>query len=393
MANDPTVSNSPLTDIPVRGTETAGAKIIQHVRLDTGSGSSESVISGALPICADIVSGAAKKLSSVDVLGFNAGLVLLTDGLGNSPDFTNGEVPISSTQLTTINSKITACNTGAVVVSSSALPSGASTEATLSSLNSKVTACNTGAVTISAALPTGSNAIGKLAANSGVDIGDVTINNTSGASAVNIQDGGNSITIDGSVTATQSTASSFNAQVVGEIAHDSADSGNPIKIGGKAIDMTPDTDAEQGPADVAANDRANALFDLKGRLVESVNARYNVLDNVSTTYNNTTTTATSTGIVCWQYRKGSLAFTLAKANTPTEIQFTLQGSNDGTNYFDVQNDFLGAFIYDDVVAGTGPSHLLMFDIAYQKIRLKVTATGTTASATFTVSNASLYLRN
>lgn len=38
-------------------------------------------------------------------------------------------------------------------------------------------------------------------ANSGVDIGDVTINNASGGSAVNIQDGGNSITVDGSVTA------------------------------------------------------------------------------------------------------------------------------------------------------------------------------------------------
>lgn len=39
---------------------------------------------------------------------------------------------------------------------------------------------------------------------SGTDIGDVTINNASGASAVNIQDGGNSITVDGTVAATQS---------------------------------------------------------------------------------------------------------------------------------------------------------------------------------------------
>lgn len=39
-----------------------------------------------------------------------------------------------------------------------------------------------------------------LPANDGVDIGDVTINNASGASAVNIQDGGNSITVDGAVT-------------------------------------------------------------------------------------------------------------------------------------------------------------------------------------------------
>lgn len=52
------------------------------------------------------------------------------------------------------------------------------------------------------ALPTGANAIGKLAANDGVDIGDVTINNASGGSAVNIQDGGNSITVDGTITAT-----------------------------------------------------------------------------------------------------------------------------------------------------------------------------------------------
>lgn len=39
-----------------------------------------------------------------------------------------------------------------------------------------------------------------LGANSGVDIGDVTVNNAAGASAVNIQDGGNSITVDGAVT-------------------------------------------------------------------------------------------------------------------------------------------------------------------------------------------------
>ena len=35
-----------------------------------------------------------------------------------------------------------------------------------------------------------------LGANDGVDIGDVTVNNAAGASAVNIQDGGNSITVD-----------------------------------------------------------------------------------------------------------------------------------------------------------------------------------------------------
>lgn len=45
-----------------------------------------------------------------------------------------------------------------------------------------------------------------LGANSGVDIGDVTVNNAAGASAVNIQDGGNSITVDGTLAVTQSTS-------------------------------------------------------------------------------------------------------------------------------------------------------------------------------------------
>jgi hypothetical protein len=52
------------------------------------------------------------------------------------------------------------------------------------------------------ALVTGSGELNVLAtAQPGVDIGDVTINNGSGGSAVNIQDGGNSITVDGTVSA------------------------------------------------------------------------------------------------------------------------------------------------------------------------------------------------
>lgn len=45
-------------------------------------------------------------------------------------------------------------------------------------------------------LPTGA-ATAALQTQPGVDIGDVTVNNASGAGAVNIQDGGNSITVDG----------------------------------------------------------------------------------------------------------------------------------------------------------------------------------------------------
>ena len=47
-------------------------------------------------------------------------------------------------------------------------------------------------------LPAGA-ATSALQTQPGVDIGDVTINNAAGAAAVNIQDGGNSITVDGTV--------------------------------------------------------------------------------------------------------------------------------------------------------------------------------------------------
>ena len=66
------------------------------------------------------------------------------------------------------SSKIVACNTGAVVVSSSALPSGASTEATLANQSAKIVACNTGAVVVSSsALPSGASTEASASASAG----------------------------------------------------------------------------------------------------------------------------------------------------------------------------------------------------------------------------------
>lgn len=50
---------------------------------------------------------------------------------------------------------------------------------------------------------------------SGTDIGDVTINNASGASAVNIQDGGNTITVDGTVAVTNAGITTIAGAVSG----------------------------------------------------------------------------------------------------------------------------------------------------------------------------------
>lgn len=93
-------------------------------------------------------------------------------------------------------------------------------------------------------------------AQPGVDIGDVTVNNGAGAAAVNIQDGGNSITVDGTVTSNVGTGT---RPVAGDVAHDAVDSGNPVKIGAKASGALPTA--------VAALDRTDAYFDREGRQI------------------------------------------------------------------------------------------------------------------------------
>ena len=65
-------------------------------------------------------------------------------------------------------------------------------------------------------------------AQPGIDIGDVTINNAAGAAAVNIQDGGNTITVDGTV------ALAAGAAVIGHVINDA---GSAI-IGKVGIDQT-----------------------------------------------------------------------------------------------------------------------------------------------------------
>ena len=206
MTDNVTVSNTPTStnpDIPVRTTQTASNEHIQHMRIDVGSGATESVVSSTNPLP---VSGT----FSVDPAGLA----------------TEARQPTGNASLSSIDGKITTCNTGAVTISAAlpagtnnigdvdvltlptvtlanqvnpfssaipisdnagsitvdgtvaatqsgtwninnisgtvSLPTGAATETTLSTLNGKVTACDTGAVTISAALPAGTNNIGDI---------------------------------------------------------------------------------------------------------------------------------------------------------------------------------------------------------------------------------------
>jgi len=89
---------------------------------------------------------------------------------------------------------------------------------------------------------------------------NVTIDNAAAGAAVNIQDGGNVITVDGSVTA--DLGSNNDVVVAGDVAHDVADSGNPTKVGfkNKLFDGT-----APGTTVSAENDRVDGIADGYGR--------------------------------------------------------------------------------------------------------------------------------
>ncbi len=123
-------------------------------------------------------------------------------------------------------------------------------------------------VTVATALPAGSAAIGKLAANSGVDIGDVDVTSvpaplsttgsgteatalrvtlaTDSTGLVSVDDNGGALTVDGTVTA------------VGAAAHSAAISGNPVRIGATAIAFG------TNPTEVSAAEATDLYTNLAG---------------------------------------------------------------------------------------------------------------------------------
>lgn len=185
----------------------------------------------------------------VPLAGYNAQAVAIVDAsgdqvtsFGGGVQYTEGDTDASFTG--TMMLAEAAGNTAAAlqIDASGHLQvdiAAASTSLTVSDGGGSITVDNNGTFAVQATLQS----------NSGVDVGDVTINNASGGSAVNIQDGGNSITVDGTVSATSA----------GDVAHDSADSGNPVKVGGKAVSSEPTA--------VANADRANLITDLVGKLI------------------------------------------------------------------------------------------------------------------------------
>lgn len=170
-------------------------------------------------------------------------------------------------------------------------------------------------VDIVAALPAGTNAIGKLAANSGVDIGDVDI--------LSIAAGDNNI---GNVDIVSLPASTNTIEVVGDVAENAVAAGNPVLIGGR-YDATPrtlgDTDvgaiALDADGAVHVSDGGNTIT-VDGTITANLSATDNaVLDTIDTVLDTIDgkITACNTGAVV--LTTGSAAIGKLAANTGVDI--------------------------------------------------------------------------
>lgn len=192
--------------------------------------------------------------------------------------------PTDNAVLDAIAASVAAIDTDTSTIAGNQLPDGhsvalsATDNAVLDAIAASVAAIDTDATTIighvdgiEGLLTTIDADTGALVAGQLPDGHAVTVDNAAGAAAVNIQDGGNSITVDGSLTVdlganNDVTVTSGTIDVIGTVADDATTPGDPVMVGGQAV--SPDgTD----PTAVAENDVVRFRTDLNRRLYVATN--------------------------------------------------------------------------------------------------------------------------
>lgn len=176
-------TNSNLRQVVVLGDPSVNDNVVSVVTADPGASSVLPGLVVRLAGSATVVGTLTGITGSVGVY-FDRGnptvTALLKDGTGTNLTTTSNNLDVNVKSIGT-SGTTAATNSGVV---------GAGVQRIVHATD----------VASSVQIVAGSASIGVLGTNSGTDIGDVTINNASGASAVNIQDGGNAITVDGTLT-------------------------------------------------------------------------------------------------------------------------------------------------------------------------------------------------
>jgi hypothetical protein len=204
-----TASAIPSKGLAVSGTDGTNARVL---KTDTSGELQVDVVSSELPTGAALDSTLTTINGTVgDVVTNTAAIAAPVNTIGTTDVFNvavfngaDGQITDFATQTTlaAINTKLAS---GTVIGD---VNLGATDNAVLDTIDAVLDTINAKLVT-------------------GTDIGDVTINNSTGAAAVNIQDGGNTITVDGTVAVTNSDITSIKTAV--ELLDNSVD-GNYLNV-------------------------------------------------------------------------------------------------------------------------------------------------------------------
>jgi hypothetical protein len=171
-------------------------------------------------------------------------------------------------------------------------------------------------------LPTGA-ATAALQTQPGVDIGDVTVNNGAGAAAVNIQDGGNSITVDGPLTDAQLRASAVPisaAQLPAALVGGRLDENIGAWLGSTAPTVGQKTSANSVPV-VLASDQPSIPVAVTPNVVGTEGNAWSAVAVLAG--------GVSASIDC-QYTPNISVF----GNTSGTTKITVQFSQDNANFYD-----------------------------------------------------------
>jgi hypothetical protein len=115
------------------------------------------------------------------------------------------------------------------------------------------------------------------------------------------------------------------ANAAGDVAHDAADSGNPVKVGGKAVSSE--------PAPVAAGDRANFLTDLVGKLITLPYANPENFINGATAAMTGTTSTSLIAAPGAGLRNYITQLTVSNSHATVGTDIELQDGNGGTTFY------------------------------------------------------------
>ena len=102
-------------------------------------------------------------------------------------------------------------------------------------------------------------------------------------------------------------------------------------------------------------------------------------------FNDVLTALNSAALDTHNRRRFLLFLNIDSANTPTDIQFIPQFSDDdGVTWFDYKQGLFASLFFEDLDTAPGITECFSGECAGRLFRLRVVATGTTAPNTFTV---------